>query len=242
MASTTYGLSPEIRKYLQDHSVNEHPAQVALRVATENVERSVMISSPEMGNFLQMMMGFVGARRCIEVGVYTGYSALSMALALPEDGILHAFDISEEWTSVGRPFWEQAGVQDKINLVLRPASESLQALIDAGEAGTFDFAFIDADKENYINYYERALKLVRAGGLVLIDNTLWSGAVADTADQEPDTRAIRALNEYIHARPACAYEPVADRRRVDAGFEGIGPSRQPSPTGFWWRQIPHPWI
>lgn len=201
MASTTYGLSPEIRKYLQDHSVTEHPAQAALRAATENVDRSVMISSPEMGNFLQVMIRMIGARRCIEVGVYTGYSALCMALALPDDGIVQAFDISEEWTSVGRPFWEQAGVRDKINLVLRPAAESLQLLIDAGEQGAYDMAFIDADKAGYVGYYEQCMQLVRRGGVIILDNTLWNWEVHDLSVSDEDTEGIRKVNELVYNDP-----------------------------------------
>jgi caffeoyl-CoA O-methyltransferase len=141
----------------------------------------------------------MGARRAIEIGVFTGYSALAVALALPDDGRLLACDISDEYTRVGRPFWQQAGVAHKINLQLRPALETLDARLAAGEAGQYDFAFIDADKTGYDAYFERCLQLVRPGGLIVIDNTLWNGAVAEGPGQDDDTRALQALNAKLHA-------------------------------------------
>ena len=139
----------------------------------------------------------LGARKTIEIGVFTGYSSLVVALALPEDGRVIACDINEEWTAVARRYWREAGVERKIDLRLRPALQTLDDLIALGQAGSFDFAFIDADKENYESYYERCLTLVRPGGLIAVDNVLWSGRVIDAADQDKDTRAIRAFNEKL---------------------------------------------
>jgi caffeoyl-CoA O-methyltransferase len=140
----------------------------------------------------------IGAVKTLEVGVFTGYSSLYTALALPAHGRMVACDINEEWTSVARRYWAEAGVADKITLRLAPAVETLDALLGDGQAGTFDFAFIDADKPNYDNYYERALKLLRRGGLIIFDNMLWSGRVADPGVQDADTVALRALNEKLH--------------------------------------------
>ncbi|MEO8810434.1 MAG: class I SAM-dependent methyltransferase, partial [Rhodanobacter sp.] len=153
--------------------------------------------SPEQGQFMALLVKLIGARRCIEVGVFTGYSALSVALALPEDGTILACDISEEYTALGKPFWARAGVEQKIDLRLAPACETLDGCLAAGEAGTYDFAFIDADKTGYDDYYERCLHLLRRGGLLVIDNVLWEGAVAKPADSA-DTRALQALNDKLH--------------------------------------------
>lgn len=152
---------------------------------------------PDQGQFMALLARAIGARKTIEVGVFTGYSALAVALALPPEGRVVACDISEEWTAVARRYWKEAGVAHKIALRLAPAAQTLQALIDAGESGSFDFAFIDADKPGYDTYYELCLKLLRRGGLALIDNTLWSGKVANASEQDVDTRAIRALNEKV---------------------------------------------
>ena len=152
--------------------------------------------TPEQGQFMQLLLRLTGARRTIEIGVFTGYSALITALALPEDGQVIACDISDEWTSLGRPYWQEAGVAHKIDLRLAPALETLNTL-----TGPFDFAFIDADKVNYDAYYERCLQLVRPGGLILIDNTLWHGDVINPAKQDADTLAIRALNKKLQADP-----------------------------------------
>ena len=154
--------------------------------------------SPEQGQFMALIARLIGARRCLEVGVFTGYSSLATALALPDDGRIVACDVSEEWTSVARRYWQQAGVTHKIELHLAPATDTLDALMAQGQAGTFDFAFIDADKTNYLAYYERTLALLRAGGLVLIDNTLWSGKVADPEVADADTVALRHFNEVLH--------------------------------------------
>ena len=148
---------------------------------------------------MALLIHMLGARRTLEVGVFTGYSSLVVALALPEDGRIIACDVSEEYTSVARRYWREAGVERKIDLRLRPALETLNDLIALGQAGSFDFAFIDADKENYENYYERCLTLIRSGGLIAVDNVLWSGRVMDAADQDADTRAIRAFNQKLQA-------------------------------------------
>ncbi len=154
--------------------------------------------SAEQGQFLQLLIRMLGAKRTLEIGVFTGYSSLSVALALPPDGRIVACDVSEPWTSVARRYWREAGVEGKIELHLAPAVETLDRLLAEGAAGSFDFAFIDADKLNYDNYYERCLELVRRGGLIAVDNTLWHGRVVDDGDQTPDTLAIRAFNDKLH--------------------------------------------
>jgi caffeoyl-CoA O-methyltransferase len=191
-------LTDKVYDYLLANSLREHPAQAALREATRTVPHAVMQITAEQGQLMALLARLVGARRAIEVGVYTGYSALSVALALPEDGYLLACDVSEAYTSVGRPFWKQAGVAHKIDLRLAPAVETLDARLAAGEAGSYDFAFIDADKSSYDAYYERCLKLLRTGGLIVVDNVLWGGAVAAPATDD-DTRALQALNAKLHA-------------------------------------------
>jgi caffeoyl-CoA O-methyltransferase len=154
----------------------------------------------------------MGARRCLEVGVFTGYSSLAVALALPDDGRIVACDVSEEWTSVARRYWAEAGVAHKIDLRLAPALETLEALLVEGEAGCFDFAFLDADKENYLRYYEVVLELVRPGGLIVADNTLWSGRVADPANDEASTVALRRFNDFLHRdeRVDLSLVPIGD--------------------------------
>lgn len=168
--------------------------------------------SPEQGQLMFLLAQLVGARRTLEVGVFTGYSALSVALALPEDGKVVACDVSEEWTSIGRRYWAEAGVAHKIDLRIAPAMETLDGLIAEGQQGSFDFAFIDADKGNYAGYFERALVLLRAGGLIAVDNTLWSGRVADPAENDADTVAIRAFNESLHHDPRISLSllPIGD--------------------------------
>lgn len=187
-----------LHRYLLDHSIREHPAQTALRAATASHPFAGMQISPDQGQFMALLVKLLGARRAIEVGVFTGYSALSVALALPEDGRLLACDISEEYTGIGRPFWRQAGVAGKIDLRIAPATVTLDAELAAGGAETFDFMFIDADKSGYDGYFERGLQLLRPGGLMAIDNTLWSGAVARPA-QDADTAALQRLNTKLHS-------------------------------------------
>jgi len=168
-----------------------------LRQETASYPNSSCQISAEQGQFMALLMHLIGARRTIEVGVYTGYSALCVAMALPEDGRIIACDINQEWTSVGRRYWQEAGVDHKIDLRLGPALATLDRLIAEGQQGRFDFVFIDADKTNYANYYERALVLLRRGGLIGVDNVLWYGRVLDASFDDPDTRAIRAFNEQI---------------------------------------------
>ena len=167
---------------------------------------------PEQGQFMALLVELLGARNALEVGTFTGYSALAVALALPEDGRLVACDVSEEWTAIGRRYWEEAGVAHKIDLRLAPAVETLDALLAEGCGGTFDFAFIDADKEGYDAYYERALELMRPGGLVVLDNTLWRGKVADPTISDADTEALRALNTKLAGdeRVTLSLLPVGD--------------------------------
>jgi len=193
----TLNLDPTLYRYVLDHSVREHPAQAALREATLAVPHHGMQIGPDQGQFMALLVKLLGARRTIEIGVYTGYSALAVALGLPDDGRVLACDISEDYTAVGRPFWAQAGVAHKIDLRIAPALRTLDAELAAGRAGQYDFAFIDADKTGYDAYYERCLQLLRPGGLIAIDNTLWSGSVARPADSE-DTAALQALNDKLH--------------------------------------------
>ena len=211
MSSHTLNLDETVYQYLQSHSLREHPAQVALREATRNHPHAVMQISPEQGQFMALLIRLVNARRTIEVGVFTGYSALSVALALPDDGKILACDISDEYTRVGVPHWQAAGVAHKIDLQLAPAINTLDARLKAGEHGQYDFAFIDADKSSYDAYYERCLKLLRSGGLIAIDNTLWSGKVA-APSADADTQALQALNIKLHhdERVDMSMLPVGD--------------------------------
>ncbi len=197
MSRRTLDLDDTLYNYVLDNSLREHPAQTALREATRQHPHAGMQISPEQGQFMALLVRLTGVRQAIEIGVFTGYSALTVALALPEDGRLLACDISDEYTRVGRPFWESAGVAHKIDLRLAPALATLDARLAASGAGQYDFAFIDADKSAYDGYYERCLQLLRPGGLIAIDNVLWSGSVArDKSD--PDTNALRALNRKLH--------------------------------------------
>ncbi len=197
MSNTTFGLSDEVRRYLLSVSVHEPESLARLREETAQLPMAMMQISPEQGQFLALLVRALQARRCLEVGTFTGYSTLVVALALPEDGRVTACDVSEEWTSIARRYWQQAGVAHKIALHLAPAVETLDRLIAQGEAGRYDFAFIDADKGNYWNYYERALRLLRAGGLIAVDNTLWGGRAADPDDRDPTTVAIRDFNARL---------------------------------------------
>ncbi len=211
MSRRTLSLDDTVYDYLLGHSLREHPEQTALREATRTHPHAGMQISPEQGQFMALLVKLIGALRTIEIGTFTGYSALTVALALPADGKLLACDISAEYTAIGKPFWQRAGVADKIELVIAPATETLDARIAAGESGRHDFAFIDADKTGYDACYERCLQLVRAGGLIAIDNTLWGGNVAQPAEDD-DTRALQALNDKLHrdARVDMAMLPIGD--------------------------------
>jgi predicted O-methyltransferase YrrM len=212
VARRTLALDDALFDYLHRHTLREHPAQVALREATAAHRYAGMQISPEQGQLMALLVRLLGATRTIEIGVFTGYSALTVALALPPEGRVLACDISDEYTRVGRPFWAQAGVADKIDLRLAPALTTLDAALAAGEAGAYDFAFIDADKTGYDAYYERCLRLVRTGGLIAIDNVLWGGAVARAAEGDADTMALRALNDKLHhdERVDMALLPLGD--------------------------------
>ena len=168
-----------------------------LRQETAQIEYSVMQISPEQGQFMSLLIKLMSARRAIEIGTYTGYSSICIASAMPADGKLICTDISPQWTFVAEKYWAKAGLENKIELFSQPAELTLQMLLDDGAQKSFDFIFIDADKQNYIKYYEMGLSLLRKGGIIAVDNTLWSGAVADPENNEPGTRAIRRFNEML---------------------------------------------
>ncbi len=212
MASSNFQLSDEIVEYLRRVSVREPDILVRLREETQELDSAPMQISPEQSAFLSMLISLLDASRALEVGVFTGYSSLVTALALPDDGHLTACDISEAWTNIAQRYWREAGVAEKIDLKLGPAIATLGSLHGNGAAKSYDFAFIDADKENYVGYYERALELVRPGGLIAIDNVPWSGRVADPSDTESSTEAIRALNEQVaqDSRVNACIVPIGD--------------------------------
>ena len=212
MANKTLNLSEKLYDYVLDVGVRESEVLARLREATEAEEMSVMRSAPEQGQFMAMLLKLMGAKRALEIGTYTGYATLWMAQALPEDGGIVACDVSERWTSVARRFWKDAGMDGKIRLELRPALETLDGLLAAGEANSFDFAFIDADKVNYDAYYEHCLKLVRSGGLICVDNVLWGGSVIDPANHDESTEAIRTFNRKLKTdeRIELSMLPIAD--------------------------------
>jgi caffeoyl-CoA O-methyltransferase len=200
MSISFLALTEQIYAYLMNNSLREPDVLRRLREETVATNPNAgMAVSPVQGQFMTLLVKLIGAVKTLEVGVFTGYSSLCTALALPPHGRIVACDVSEEWTSVARRYWAEAGVEDKITLRLAPAVETLDALLADGQAGTFDFAFIDADKVNYDHYYERALRLVRRGGLIVFDNMLWYGKVADPNAQDEDTVALRALNAKLHS-------------------------------------------
>lgn len=212
MSTRTLGLDDALHQYLLDVSVDEDPVARALRARTATLAEHYMQISPEQGQFLKWLLKLMNARQVIEVGTYTGYSALCMAQAVGTRGRVVCCDISEEWTAIGREFWEQAGVAERIDLRLAPALETLEQMRGAGETGCFDLAFIDADKENYRAYYEHLLDLIRPGGVIAVDNTLWSGRVADPSEREPDTVAIREFNRMLagDSRVMVSLVPIGD--------------------------------
>ncbi len=206
------GLSEELYGYILSASLREADVLRRLREETAEMPLAVMQIAPEQGQFMALIVELIGAKRTLEVGVFTGYSSLAVALALPDDGHITACDVSEEWTAIARRYWAEAGVAHKIDLRLAPAIETLDALLADGQAGSYDFAFIDAEKTEYAEYYERVLQLLRQGGLVAVDNVLWNGAVADPANDEDDTNAIRAFNEKLLGddRVSLSLLPLAD--------------------------------
>jgi len=212
MSRRTLNLDDTLYDYVLAHSVREHPTQAALREATRTWPRGSMQIAPEQGQFLSLLVKLTGAKRAIEVGVFTGYSALTVALALPPDGHLLACDIRDDDTKLGQPYWAEAGVADRIEFVVGPAADTLQARLERGEAGTYDFAFIDADKTGYDRYVELCHQLLRPGGLIAIDNVLWGGDVARPARGDADTLALQALNAKLHGdeRFDISLLPIAD--------------------------------
>ena len=211
MANESLGLPAEVGAYLRRVGVREHPLLQRLRDETRALPEHDMQIGPEQGAFMAMLVRLMGVRRYIEVGTFTGYSSLSVALALPKDGRITCFDVSDEWTRIARRYWSEAGVADKIELRLGPGIAGLDGLLAEGAAGTIDFAFVDADKGSYPAYHERVIELLRPGGLAAYDNVLWGGAVADPSDTDHDTESIRTLNELI-----------ASDTRVDVSMIPIG--------------------
>jgi predicted O-methyltransferase YrrM len=193
MAGRAPFLPEAVSRYIAEHAVREAPVLRELRKATAAVKWSGMQIGADQGNLMAILVKLMGAKRCLEIGTYTGYSALAVALALPKDGTIVCCDVSEEFTRVGKPFWKKAGVEKKIDLRIAPALQTLEKL-----KGPFDFVFIDADKGNYLNYYERCLKLLRRGGLMAVDNVLWSGEVANAAAKDDLTVALRKFNDFVH--------------------------------------------
>jgi caffeoyl-CoA O-methyltransferase len=204
-------LPDAVERYVTEVLPRETPLQQRLRQETAKLPQAGMQIGADQGAFLALLVRTLGARRAVEIGTFTGYSALAIASALPPDGRLVCCDINEQWTSIGRRYWTEAGVADRIDLRLAPAAATLAELLHDGGAGRFDFAFIDADKTGYDGYYESCLRLLRTGGLIALDNTLWNGAVVDERVQDEDTRALRALNLKIR-----------DDERVDRVLLSVG--------------------
>lgn len=212
MSNQTIGLDDRLYNYLLSATLREHKMLKALRAKTAQHPQARMQISPEQGQFMALMMQLMGAKKTLEIGVFTGYSTLAVALALPEDGRIVACDVNEKDTAIAQPYWEKANIAHKIDLRIAPALDTLEDLIAAGESETFDFSFIDADKNNYDNYYEKSLQLVRPGGLIAIDNTLWYGRVADPEVQDKRTQHIRTLNEKVRddERVIMSLLPIGD--------------------------------
>jgi caffeoyl-CoA O-methyltransferase len=212
MTRKTLTLDDRLYDYILSVSLREPDVLRRLRDETASHPRAGMQISPDQGQFMALLVRLIGAVRAIEVGVFTGYSSLSVALAMPPEGRIVACDVSEEFTSVARRYWAEAGVAEKIDLRIAPASETLDALLEQGQGGSFDFMFVDADKDNYEGYYERGLALLRPGGLLVADNVLWSGRVSDPDAREPETTALRAFNERLarDERIDLSMLPIAD--------------------------------
>lgn len=212
MSTKTINLTPELYDYLLRVSLREPEVLKKLREETHHMKQYMMQISPEQGQLMALLVELISAKKTLEVGTFTGYSALVVALALPPEGKIIACDINEEWTTIAKRYWKEAGVADKIDLRIAPALQTLQQLLDKGAAASFDFAFIDADKNNYTAYYEKCLELIRPGGLIAIDNVLWDGAVADSSNQDKDTNSIRKLNDTIarDQRVSMSLLPIGD--------------------------------
>lgn len=212
MANKTIGISDELAEYVVKVGAREPDVLARLRAETAAIPQHGMQIAPEEGAFLAFLVELIGARRCIEIGTFTGYSSTAVALVLPEDGHLVCCDVSEEWTSVARKYWHETAVAGKVDLRLGPAVETLDQLLEGGDEATYDFAFVDADKTGYDGYYERLLQLVRPGGLIAFDNTLWHGAVLELDPDDEDTRALQALNAKLAGdeRISLCLLPVAD--------------------------------
>jgi caffeoyl-CoA O-methyltransferase len=212
MSRDSINLSDPLQAYVRRFGMREDADLAALREETANHPSAGMQIAPEQGQLMALLVRLLGARKTLEVGVFTGYSAMVVAKAMGPKGKVVALDVSEEFTAIARRHWAKAGIADRIDLRIRPATDSLNGLVAAGGGNTFDFAFIDADKANYDTYYEYALKLVRQGGLIAIDNVLWQGNVADSTDQSLDTVAIRAINQKIHddSRVETSMVPIGD--------------------------------
>lgn len=211
MSNRTLNLTESVYSYLLEHSLREPPVFEECRLQTQELPMCNMQISPEQGQFLHLLVKLIGARRILEIGTFTGYSALWMASALPEKSCLIACDVNRDWTDMARRFWEDAGLLDRIELHLGPATTTMDEFVEAGQEGQFDLIFLDADKEGYREYYEKGLHLLRPGGLIVLDNMLWDGKVADEAYNDPDTVAIRALNAFLH-----------DDHRIDLSLLPIG--------------------
>lgn len=205
-------MTEELHGYLLASSLREPELLRRLREETTRLDEAGMQIAPEQGQFMALLVRLMGAQRCLEVGVFTGYSSLAVALALPPRGSLLACDLSDKWTQIARRYWHEAGVEDKIDLRLGPAIETLDGLLNDHESESYDFAFIDADKREYTDYYERVLRLLRPGGVIAIDNVLWGGSVVDASDQSDDTRAIREFNAALvnDQRVDLSLVPMAD--------------------------------
>jgi predicted O-methyltransferase YrrM len=212
MANASMGLPADLEQYLVKHGVREPELLARLRDETALIPQHNMQIAPEQGALLALLVELTGAKRCLEIGTFTGYSSLIVALAMPPDGTIVCCDVSEEWTAVARRYWAEAGVADRVDLRLAPALETLDELLAGGAEGTFDFAFVDARKSEYPDYHERVVRLLRSGGLAAYDNVLWGGAVADDSKQDADTLAIRRLNDRLASdeRVTIAMLPLAD--------------------------------